>query len=135
MADTPAKPRLLIVDDARVNIDILLANLKADYQLNIALEGRTALQIAARTPLDLVLLDIAMPGMNGYEVCRELRKLPATAKVPIIFLSTLGDGSSREHCFKVGGNEFLPKPFDMAQVKSTIHALLASRPAGEAQES
>ena len=81
--------RVLLVDDAKANLDILVEGLKADHKLSLALNGEMALQIAARTPPDLVLLDIMMPGMDGYEVFRRLRQMPETAEVPIMFLSSL----------------------------------------------
>ena len=83
--------RLLLVDDAKPNLDILVEGLKGEHKLSLALNGEMALQLAARTPPDLVLLDIVMPGLDGYEVCRRLRQMPETAEVPIIFLSSLED--------------------------------------------
>jgi CheY-like chemotaxis protein len=79
--------RVLLVDDAKANLDILVEGLKQDYKLSLALNGEMALEAAARTPPDLVLLDIMMPGMDGYEVCRRLRQTPETAEVPIMSLS------------------------------------------------
>ena len=70
--------RVLIVDDAKANLDILVEGLKADHKLSLALNGEMALQAAARNPPDLVLLDIVMPGLDGYEVCRRLRQMPST---------------------------------------------------------
>jgi len=75
--------RILIVDDAKPNIDILVAALKNDHKLSVALNGEMALQIAERTPPDLVLLDIMMPGLDGYEVCRRFRKMPTMAYSPV----------------------------------------------------
>jgi CheY-like chemotaxis protein len=72
----------------KANLDILVEGLKSDHKLSLALDGEMALQIAARTPPDLVLLDIVMPGLDGYEVCRRLRQMPETAEVPIMFLSS-----------------------------------------------
>src|SRR5262245_3915700 len=75
--------RVLLVDDAKANLDILVEGLKDEHKLSLALNGEMALLIAGRTPPDLVLLDIMMPGMDGYEVCRRLRQMPETAEVPI----------------------------------------------------
>ncbi len=118
--------RLLLVDDARANLDILIANLKADYALSVASSGAVALQIAARTPPDLVLLDVVMPGMDGYEVCRQLRARPETAAVPVIFLSTLEHPASKAQAFKVGASDFLNKPFDIVALKARVRELLIS---------
>ena len=74
-----------------------------------------ALQIAARTPPDLVLLDIMMPGMDGYEVCRRLRQMPETAEVPIIFLSSLEEVQNKSRGFEAGANDYVTKPFEPAR--------------------
>src|SRR5262245_41589950 len=119
--------RVLLVDDAKVNLDVLVEGLRADYQLSVARDGSTALQIAARTPPDLVLLDIVMPGMDGYEVCRRLREMPETAEVPIMFLSSLEDVQNKTKGFEVGGNDYLTKPFDMLEVKARARSLLKAK--------
>jgi DNA-binding response OmpR family regulator len=118
--------RLLLVDDARANLDILIANLKSDYLLSIAPSGQIALQVAARTPPDLVLLDVVMPGMDGYDVCRQLRARPETADVPIVFLTTLEHPASKTHAFNVGATDFLQKPFDIPALKARVRELLVS---------
>ncbi len=119
--------RVLIVDDAKANLDILVEGLKADHKLSLALNGETALQIAARTPLDLVLLDIMMPGMDGYEVCRRLREMPETAEVPIMFLSSLEEVQNKARGFEVGANDYLTKPFEMLEVKARVRSLLKAK--------
>src|SRR4030095_8391905 len=87
----------------------------------------TALQVAARTPLDLVLLDIVMPGMDGYEVCRRLREMPETADVPIMFLSSLEEVQNKTRGFEAGANDYLTKPFDMLEVKARVRSLLKAK--------
>ncbi len=119
--------RLLLVDDAKANLDILVEGLKADHKLSLALNGETALQIAARTPPDLVLLDIVMPDMDGYEVCRRMRKLPETAEVPIMFLSSLEEVQNKTLGFEAGANDYLTKPFDMLEVKARVRSLLKAK--------
>ena len=119
--------RVLLVDDAKPNLDILVEGLKADHKLSLALNGETALQIAARTPPDLVLLDIVMPGMDGYEVCRRLRETPETAEVPVMFLSSLEEVQNKTHGFEVGGNDYLTKPFEMLEVKARVRSLLKAK--------
>src|SRR5262245_7511076 len=104
--------RVLLVDDARTNLDILVAGLTGDYKLGVAMDGTTALQLATRTPPDLVLLDIVMPGLDGYEVCRRLREMPETADVPIMFLSSLEDVRDKTRGFEAGANDYLTKPFE-----------------------
>jgi len=119
--------RVLLVDDAKANLDILVEGLKADYKLSLALNGETALQIAARTPPDLVLLDIVMPGIDGYEVCRRLRQMPETAEVPIMFLSSLEEVQNKTRGFEVGANDYLTKPFEMLEVKARVRSLLKAK--------
>lgn len=119
--------RVLIVDDAKANLDILVEGLKADHKLSLALNGETALQIAARTPPDLVLLDIMMPGMDGYEVCRRLRQMPETAEVPIMFLSSLEEVQNKTRGFEAGANDYLTKPFEMLEVKARVKSLLKAK--------
>jgi sigma-B regulation protein RsbU (phosphoserine phosphatase) len=119
--------RVLLVDDTKANLDILVEGLKADHKLSLALNGDTALQAARRTPPDLVLLDIVMPGMDGYEVCRRLREMPETAEVPIMFLSSLEDVQNKTRGFEVGANDYLTKPFHMLEVKARVRSLLKAK--------
>ena len=119
--------RVLLVDDAKANLDILVEGLKSDHKLSLAFNGEMALQIAARTPPDLVLLDIVMPGIDGYEVCRRLRQLPETAEVPIMFLSSLEDVQNKTRGFEAGANDYLTKPFDMLEVKARVRSLLKAK--------
>ena len=119
--------RVLIVDDAKANLDILVEGLKADHKLSLALNGEQALQIAARTPPDLVLLDIVMPGLDGYEVCRRMRHMPETAEVPIMFLSSLEEVQNKTRGFEAGANDYLTKPFEMLEVKARVRSLLKAK--------
>jgi sigma-B regulation protein RsbU (phosphoserine phosphatase) len=119
--------RVLLVDDAKANLDILVEGLKSDHKLSLALNGEMALQIAARTPPDLVLLDIVMPGLDGYEVCRRLRQMPETAEVPIMFLSSLEEVQNKTRGFEVGANDYLTKPFEMLEVKARVRSLLKAK--------
>ncbi|HEY0551126.1 MAG TPA: fused response regulator/phosphatase [Verrucomicrobiae bacterium] len=119
--------RVLLVDDAKANLDILVEALKSDHKLSLALNGEMALQIAQRTPPDLVLLDIVMPGLDGYEVCRRLRAMPETAEVPIMFLSSLEEVQNKTKGFEVGANDYLTKPFEMLEVKARVRSLLKAK--------
>jgi phosphoserine phosphatase RsbU/P len=119
--------RILLVDDAKVNLDILVEGLKADHKLSLAMNGEAALQTAARTPPDLVLLDIVMPGLDGYEVCRRMRQMPETAEVPIMFLSSLEEVKNKTLGFEAGANDYLTKPFDMLEVKARVRSLLKAK--------
>ena len=119
--------RVLLVDDAKANLDILVEGLKSDHKLSLALNGEMALQIAAKAPPDLVLLDIVMPGLDGYEVCRRMRAMPETAEVPIMFLSSLEEVQNKTRGFEAGANDYLTKPFEMAEVKARVRSLLKAK--------
>jgi len=119
--------RVLLVDDAKANLDILVEGLKADHKLSLALNGEMALQIAAKMPPDLVLLDIMMPGLDGYEVCRRMRQMPETAEVPIMFLSSLEEVQNKTRGFEAGANDYLTKPFEMLEVKARVRSLLKAK--------
>lgn len=119
--------RILLVDDAKANLDILVEGLRGDHKLSLAMSGEMALTIAARTPPDLVLLDIMMPGLDGYEVCRRLRATPETAEVPIMFLSSLEEVQNKTLGFEAGANDYLTKPFDMLEVKARVRSLLKAK--------
>ena len=115
--------RILLVDDAKPNIDILVAALKNDYKLN----GEMALQVAAKTPPDLVLLDIMMPGLDGYEGCRRLRQMPEMADVPVIFLSSLDEVENKAQGFEAGANDYATKPFEMLEVQARVRSPLKAK--------
>jgi two-component system sensor histidine kinase/response regulator len=119
--------RVLLVDDAKTNLDILVEGLKSDHKLSLALNGEMALQIAARTPPDLVLLDIVMPGMDGYEVCRRLKATASLADVPVIFLTALSETADKVTAFEAGGVDYVTKPFQFDEVLARVNTHLALR--------
>ena len=119
--------RILVVDDAKPNIDILVAALKDDYKISVALNGKSALQAAEKNPPDLVLLDIMMPGLDGYEVCRRFRRMPAMADVPVIFLSSLDEAQNKALGFEAGANDYVTKPFEMLEVQARVRSLLKAK--------
>ena len=119
--------RILIVDDVKTNVDILVEALRADYRLSIALSGEAALRAAEKSPPDLVLLDIVMPGIDGYEVCRRLRAAEQTREVPIMFLSALEDVQNKARGFEMGGNDYLTKPFEILEVKARVRSLVKAK--------
>jgi sigma-B regulation protein RsbU (phosphoserine phosphatase) len=119
--------RVLIVDDAKSNLDLLVEGLKNDYKLSVALDGEMALKAVAKHPPDLILLDIVMPGMGGYELCRRLREMPETAEVPIMFLSSLEDVEDKAKGFEAGANDYLTKPFEMLEVKARVRSLIKAK--------
>jgi phosphoserine phosphatase RsbU/P len=123
-----SESRILIVDDVKANVDVLVQALRGEYKLSVALDGASALRSLERTPADLVLLDIMMPpGIDGYEVCRQLRANEATREVPVMFLSSLEDVKDKARGFEVGGNDYLTKPFEMLEVKARVRSLLKAK--------
>jgi diguanylate cyclase (GGDEF)-like protein len=115
----PARARLLIVDDTPPNIDLLravLAELGCD--LSVATSGQRALDLVARQPPDLLLLDVMMPGMDGFEVCRRLKADEATAGIPVIFVTARGDDVAQG--FAVGGADYIAKPIQPDEVRARV---------------
>ncbi len=119
--------RVLVVDDTRANIDVLVGALRDDHRISVATSGPAALQAIAKAPPDLVLLDIMMPGMDGFEVCRRIREEPATRDLPIVFLSALEQTSDKVRAFQAGGNDYVTKPFQIEEVRARVQAQLAVR--------
>ena len=122
-----SESRILIVDDAKTNIDILVEALRDEYKLSVAVDGTAALRSVEKSPPDLVLLDIVMPGLDGYEVCRQLRAQESTRELPIMFLSSLEDVKDKTRGFEVGGNDYLTKPFEVLEVKARVRSLLKAK--------
>jgi len=111
---------ILVVDDTKVNIDILVDTLKDVYTLSVATNGQRALDQALHRPPDLVLLDIMMPGMDGYEVCRRLKQHEATRNVPVIFITALTESQSLVKGFNCGAVDYITKPIDPAEVRARV---------------
>jgi serine phosphatase RsbU (regulator of sigma subunit) len=122
-----SESRILIVDDVKTNIDILVEALRDEYKLSVALDGAAALHSVEKNPPDLVLLDIVMPGLDGYEVCRRLRAQESTRELPIMFLSALEEVTDKTRGFEVGGNDYLTKPFEVLEVKARVRSLLKAK--------
>ena len=105
------KPTVLVVDDTPENIDVLAGVLRDKYRVKVATNGERALKIAlSDNPPDLVLLDIMMPGMSGYEVCEALKADPRTRKVPVIFVTAMNEVADEQRGFEVGGVDYITKP-------------------------
>ncbi len=116
-----AKNRLLIVDDVATNIRILANLLKDEYTIQVANNGQKALEIAqGNHPPDLILLDILMPDMDGYAVCRELKQKPETSKIPVIFVSALGEVEDESRGLALGAVDYITKPFHAQVVKARV---------------
>ncbi len=124
------RPCLLLVDDTPSNIDVLVGTLKSNYDLKVANRGAKALQICAEDdPIDLVLLDIMMPEMDGFEVCQRLRADPRTAEVPIIFITAKTAVEDAVRGFELGANDYVTKPFRPPELRARVktHLLLRAQ--------
>jgi diguanylate cyclase (GGDEF)-like protein len=115
-----ARPQILIVDDERLNITLLNALLKADYKIMVATNGEQALKAATSGKPDLILLDIMMPDMDGYEVCRQLKSAKETQRIPIIFITAMGNVESETKGFELGAVDYISKPFNSSVVKARV---------------
>ena len=121
------KATILVVDDTPENIDVLRGILGADYTIKIANSGQLALKIAAAQPPDLILLDIMMPGMDGYEVCRRLKADPSTWATPVIFITAKVEAEDEVQGLALGAADYLNKPVIPAIVRARVQTQLALR--------
>lgn len=121
-----SRPTILVVDDVPANIEILAGILGDDYQVKVARNGAKALSIAATPPLvDLILLDVMMPEMDGFEVCRRLKAEPLTAKVPVIFVTAKDEVQDEAQGFAVGAVDYIAKPVSAPIVLARVKTHLA----------
>jgi len=120
-----SRPLVLIVDDNATNIDLLVNTLQADYRLGIAKSGPKALEYVGKQKPDLVLLDIMMPDMDGFEVCERMKADPNTATIPIIFITAMTETVNKTKGFELGAVDYITKPFHAAEVKARIRTHLS----------
>lgn len=117
----PSAGDVLVVDDNRVNVGLLTGILqKRHYAVRNATEGQQALDLMRAAPPEIVLLDIRLPGMDGYEICRQIKADPRTRDIPVIFVSALDDGLDKARAFEVGGVDYVAKPFSAAEVVARV---------------
>ncbi len=120
MSGNISNNKILLVDDTPANIRFLVEALREDYELIIATNGPEALQLAATGKPDLILLDIMMPDMDGYEVCKKLKGDENTKDIPIIFVTAMTDKSDEEKGIRLGAVDYITKPFNAALTKARI---------------
>ncbi|MFP5220938.1 MAG: response regulator [Acidobacteriota bacterium] len=126
-------PNILVVDDETVNLTILSWVLdEAGYDVMTASSGPEARELAAGRQPDLVLLDILMPGEDGYSVCRSLKQAPTTRHIPVIFISGLSEASEKARARELGAADFIMKPFSRREILDTIRQHILPRH-GESQ--
>ena len=119
------RPQLLVVDDEPANLQVLRHILQEDYRLLFAKDGAKALELAAREKPELILLDVMMPGMTGYQVCAQLKATPATSAIPVIFVTALADVEDEAQGFAVGAVDYITKPVSPAIVKARVRTHLS----------
>ena len=120
------RARVLIVDDQRLNVQLLTDILKEHYDLAIASDGERAIELCERRPPDLVLLDVQMPGLDGYEVCRRLKANPATREIPVIFVTARDSVEDQIKGLEAGAVDFITKPVHapIVRARTRTHILL-----------
>ncbi|QEP44308.1 response regulator [Ectothiorhodospiraceae bacterium BW-2] len=115
------KPMILVVDDTPDNINLISGMLRRDYRVKAATCGERALAIAAASPMpDLILLDIMMPKMDGYEVCRRLKQNPLTSMIPVIFVTALNEANDERRGFELGAVDYITKPISAPVLEARV---------------
>ena len=122
------RPFILAIDDAPANLFTLGEALDGEFELQIATSGQSGLNLAGQTPPDLILLDVMMPGLDGYEVCRRLKANPDTRDIPVVFLTSLESAVDEEYGLSLGAEDFIHKPVSPPVVLARVrnHLLLAN---------
>lgn len=118
------KKTILIVDDTETNIDILLELLGEKYDVIVALDGVSALEIVDENQVDLILLDIMMPQIDGYEVCKRLKSKESSSNIPIIFITARDDENSIEKAYEAGALDYITKPFKAIELLARVNVQL-----------
>src|ERR1700687_3841183 len=118
-------PTVLVIDDHEQNRKLVLAQLSAaGFMVREASSGPGGIQSCESHPPDLILLDVLMPGLDGFETCQQLRNLPACRDVPIIFLTSLNDLHTQEKAVESGADDFLTKPFQRTELLIRVRSLI-----------
>lgn len=122
---TEERSTVLIVDDTDLNIEILVEALGDRYDIRTATDGESALAMVERRPPDIILLDVVMPGMSGYEVCTRLKVNEETADIPVIFLTAMTDINDKALAFEMGAVDYMVKPFAVLEVQARLDVHLS----------
>lgn len=118
---------ILVVDDTEANIDVLVEILGDEYDVSVALDGESALEIAEEIIPDVILLDIMMPEMDGYEVCRRLKANKQTKGIPVIFVTAKGESEEESEGYEIGASDYITKPVDPLLVRQSIEKALGEK--------
>jgi DNA-binding NarL/FixJ family response regulator len=125
-------PLILIVDDSATDVQIISEMLNSEYRVKVCSNGADALAIAQRNPVpDLVLLDIIMPGMDGFEVCNRLKQSPVTRAIPVIFLTAVADESHETRALNLRAADYITKPYSIPVARARIRNKLLQKTAPE----
>ena len=119
--------RILIADDDDVTLEMLTAVLQGQHQVTKAHDGKQALALTLKQPFDLVLMDVDMPGLDGYATCQEIKNNPGTTDLPVLFLSAKVNIEERLRGYRVGAHDYLTKPFEVAELTAKIDLALEQR--------
>ncbi len=126
--DAEEKPTILVVDDTPDNLTLVSNLLKTNYRVRVAINGEKALKIAfSETPPDLILLDVMMPGMDGYEVCQQLRNNHLTAHIPIIFLTAKSEAEDERKGLSLGASDYITKPISPPILEARVKTHLVAK--------
>lgn len=120
LAAPQRRPRLLVVDDQPIHLQVLYRALSAGHQLFMATSGAQALRVCREQSPDLILLDVVMPDMDGFEVLRQLKATPETTDIPVIFVTAHGGDEIETHCLQAGAVDFIPKPINPNVVRARV---------------
>lgn len=120
-----SKMRIMVVDDIKANIDILIETLAHDYKVSVAMDGESAIEDIKTNPPDLILLDIVMPDIDGYEVCQRIKTDPATKNIPIIFVTGKSEESDETKGLEMGAVDYITKPLSPSIVKARVRTHLS----------
>jgi CheY-like chemotaxis protein len=123
---TNGRRTILVVDDTPDSIMALCALLKGAYDTKVAINGEAALRVLQAACVDLVLLDVVMPGLDGYEVCRRIRATPRLARLPVVFLSARDAPEDTARALAAGGTAVLAKPVEPERLRATLARWLGS---------
>ena len=115
--------KILIIDDTPQNLDILL-DILDEHDISVALDGESGVGMSGEDDFELFLVDVVMPGIDGFEVCKMLKQNPKYAKTPVIFITAHTDEDSINKCFEVGGADYISKPFHRATLKARVDTQL-----------
>lgn len=118
--DVSAKFTVMVIDDVKANVDILVETLRQDYEISVAMDGKAALEVIAEDKPDLILLDIMMPEMDGYEVCERLKTDETTRNIPVIFITAMTEVRDEAKGLALGAVDYITKPFSPELVRSRV---------------